>query len=83
MAKGDSGRIVIEIAPELKRELYAALALSGSTLKDWFIRNAEAYCTHLNQGELFDAGEMLKTKSFDSVEVRENHDLKEHEGQRE
>lgn len=44
MAHGESGRIVIEIEPELKRRLYAALALSGSTLKAWFLRAASKYC---------------------------------------
>ena len=56
MARGDSGRVVIEIAPELKRELYAALALSGSTLKDWFVRNAEDYCSSAHQSDLFGRG---------------------------
>lgn len=51
MARGESGRIVIEVEPEVKRRLYAALALSGSTLKHWFLENALAYCTILsNQG---------------------------------
>jgi hypothetical protein len=44
MARGESGRIVIEVEPEVKRRLYAALALSGSTLKDWFLKNALGYC---------------------------------------
>ena len=36
MAKGESGRIVIEVDPHLKRQLYSALASDGSTLKAWF-----------------------------------------------
>jgi len=28
----------------MKRRLYAALSLSGSTLKDWFIKSASAFC---------------------------------------
>lgn len=43
MSKGDSGRIVIEVEPALKRRLYSALALENSTLKDWFIQCAENY----------------------------------------
>ena len=43
MSKGDSGRIVIEIEPELKRRLYSTLAMDSSTLKDWFIHCAESY----------------------------------------
>ena len=53
MARGESGRIVIEVDPALKRELYAALAISGSTLKGWFVRSAEDYCTSGVQGSLF------------------------------
>lgn len=43
MTKGDSGRIVIEIEPSLKRRLYSTLAMDSSTLKDWFIQCAESY----------------------------------------
>ncbi|AYM78766.1 hypothetical protein D9M09_25490 [Janthinobacterium agaricidamnosum] len=43
MSIGNSGRIVIEIEPEAKRRLYAALAYEGLTLKDWFLKNAEKY----------------------------------------
>ena len=48
-----SGRIVIEVDPEQKRELYSALALSGSTLKDWFVREAANYCAEKHQASLF------------------------------
>lgn len=41
---GLSGRIVVDLNPALKRRLYAALALSGSTLKEWFTAAAETYC---------------------------------------
>ena len=47
MTIGQSGRIVIEVDPDVKRRLYAALTKDGLTLKDWFIRNAETY---LNTG---------------------------------
>ncbi len=53
MPRGESGRIVIEIEPEMKRRLYAALALSGSTLKDWFIKNAANFCDESTQPSLF------------------------------
>ena len=36
MARGDSGRIVLEIDPTEKDELYAAVTKDGMTLKDWF-----------------------------------------------
>jgi len=53
MARGQSGRIVIEINPEVKRRLYAALALSGSTLKDWFVREAEQFSDESWQPSLY------------------------------
>jgi DNA (cytosine-5)-methyltransferase 1 len=40
----ESGRVVIELDPALKRRLHASLALSGLTLKDWFVRSAETLC---------------------------------------
>ena len=43
MAKGDSGRIVLEIDPTLKKQLYSILALENKTLKDWFIFHAEQH----------------------------------------
>ena len=43
MPRGSSGRIVIEIDPETKDELYAALAREDRTLKDWFLERAKQY----------------------------------------
>ncbi len=43
MSIGSSGRIVIEVKPEVKRQLYATLAREGMTLKDWFLREAQNY----------------------------------------
>jgi hypothetical protein len=43
MAVGASGRIVIEIEPELKRQLYEALEKEGLTLKEWFLHNAKQF----------------------------------------
>ena len=40
MAQGKSGRIVIEIDAELKRQLYVVLASRTMTLKDWFSQQA-------------------------------------------
>lgn len=40
MARGKSGRVVVEIDAELKRQLYAVLASRAVTLKDWFTQQA-------------------------------------------
>lgn len=53
MAVGESGRIVIDVDPEVKRRLYSALALSGSTLKDWFLKSARSFCDESTQPMLF------------------------------
>ena len=37
MPVGKSGRIVIEIDPELKQELYLSLGQDESNLKNWFL----------------------------------------------
>lgn len=43
MAKGESGRIVLEVEPELKKILYTILAMEQQTLKDWFVDNAQKH----------------------------------------
>jgi hypothetical protein len=37
MPVGPSGRVVIEIDPELKQELYTSLEAEGLSLKHWFL----------------------------------------------
>jgi hypothetical protein len=53
MARGKSGRIVIEADPKLKSELYLALAKKEMTLKDWFLEQAEEYIKNGNQIKMF------------------------------
>ena len=43
MAKGQSGRLVIEVDPSFKRRLYATLAAEGLTLKAWFTEEAKRF----------------------------------------
>ena len=50
---GESGRIVIDIDPNQKRQLYSALSLAGSTLKDWFKKTAAEFCAEKMQPSLF------------------------------
>jgi hypothetical protein len=52
MSIGNSGRIVIEVEPEAKRRLYAALVRDGLTLKDWFLKNAEIYLAESEDTQL-------------------------------
>jgi hypothetical protein len=49
MSIGTSGRIVIEVEPEVKRHLHSALAREGITLKEWFLRQAQTYLISANQ----------------------------------
>ena len=43
MARGQSGRIVLEIDPLLKRTIHARLAAEGRTMKEWFLERAQEY----------------------------------------
>jgi hypothetical protein len=43
MPVGRSGRIVIEMDPGLKHELYVALAADGWSLKEWFLARVDDY----------------------------------------
>lgn len=55
MAIGGSGRIVLEIDPELKRRLYSMLALENKTLKEWFVALAVQHIDTQQQPSLFDS----------------------------
>jgi len=52
MPRGNSGRIVLEVDPSKKNELYEALGKDGLTLKDWFLSQARHYLQNRNQTEL-------------------------------
>ena len=54
MTKGKSGRVVVEVNPDLKRRLYSVLAFENSTLKDWFIQAAKRYVDEHEQPSLPD-----------------------------
>ncbi|MHB8062338.1 MAG: hypothetical protein ACYDG2_06860 [Ruminiclostridium sp.] len=43
MARGKSGRIVLEVDPALKRKLYLVLEQNQTTLKYWFLESADIY----------------------------------------
>ena len=73
MSIGSSGRIVIEVDPDLKRELYATLVRDGSTLKEWFLRNAQSYLLD-NRGEepCAPLPEVTETPESDTPAVQAN-----------
>jgi len=55
MSVGKSGRIVLEVEPELKQRLYSALALENKTLKEWFILSANDHIRSQLQPSIFEA----------------------------
>ncbi|MDE8347285.1 MAG: hypothetical protein POH28_14115 [Acidocella sp.] len=52
--KGDSGRVVIEIDPSLKRRFYTALMAENSTMKEWFVEAAKQYVAEHEEPRLPD-----------------------------
>lgn len=62
MPRGKSGRIVLEIDPELKRKLYLSLEKNQKTLKEWFIENATIYVIEENVSQLLVAESNKKYK---------------------
>jgi hypothetical protein len=54
MSVGKSGRIVLEVDPDLKQRVYSALALEGKTLKEWFILTASEYIRRQQQPSIFE-----------------------------
>ena len=61
MARGESGRIVIEVDPEIKDELYQKLQGENSNLKSWFLGQVEQYLDGSNQLPLQLDGEITRT----------------------
>ena len=53
MARGKSGRVVLEIDPDLKRQLYATLENNQQTMKEWFVKEAKAFIHNYKQPSLF------------------------------
>jgi hypothetical protein len=53
MSRGPSGRVVVELEPDLKRELYVELSREGKTLKNWLTTQAHRYIRERQQPSLF------------------------------
>jgi len=62
MSVGSSGRIVIEIEPELKQELHSALKKDGTNLKSWFLENVDHFLS-------------AKRESIQSSEMEVDHEV--------
>lgn len=41
MAQGSSGRVVIDIDPVLKKDIYDAIRSRGSNMREWFLHMVE------------------------------------------
>ncbi len=50
--RSDSGRLVIEIDPEIKKELYVALAKKQLTLREWFLNRVQEFLSDSAQREI-------------------------------
>jgi len=57
MPVGESGRIVVEVDTDLKRDLYAALQRERLTLKEWFVKRANRYVANSAQLSLGFSGD--------------------------
>jgi hypothetical protein len=55
VARGKSGRVVVEVDPDLKLELYTVLTSQDLTLKEWFVREAERFIRGHRQPSIFDS----------------------------
>ena len=62
MVRGKSGRIVLEIDPSLKSDLYEALQEEGITLKEWFLRHTGSYLAQKAQPSLFNSLQVAEEK---------------------
>jgi len=52
MARGPSGRLVVDVDPEFKKQLHSALAAEGLSFKDWLLRQSRAYLAERAQPSL-------------------------------
>ena len=52
MARGPSGRLVVDVDPEFKKQLHSALAAEGLSFKDWLLRQSRAFLAEHAQPSL-------------------------------
>ncbi|MFA6148671.1 MAG: hypothetical protein WC899_10735 [bacterium] len=59
---------MIEVDPDLKRQLHAALTIEGKSLKRWFLDEAEGYLAHVHQIRLdFGSRDKVQDSTMGSV----------------
>lgn len=71
MSRGPSGRLVVEMEPDLKHQLYIALSLDRLTFKDWLVGQVERYISEQRQPALFAAEPHPPTYAPTSVSNRQ------------
>ena len=64
MSRGKSGRIVLEVDISLKESLYISLARKNLTLKDWFIKESQAFIDKVENPLLVTANVAEKEPSY-------------------
>ncbi len=64
MSVGTSGRIVLEIDPEQKQELYQALKKDDLNMKKWFLKQVDAYLKDQDQMALDFESHLGSTKNY-------------------
>ena len=52
MAHGTSGRVVIDLDPAFKQELYDTLKQKGMNMREWFLSEAQRLCDEHQQPTL-------------------------------
>ena len=71
MAHGASGRIVIDLDPKFKEELYDTLKSKGVSMKQWFLAQAESLCDEHRQPTLSLVAETPPTqRGFKSTQTQ-------------
>jgi hypothetical protein len=77
MSRGPSGRLVVELEPDLKHQLYVALSLDRLTFKEWLVGQVERYISEQQQLVLFAAEPRSPTyASATTVNQRTTHKQK-------
>lgn len=51
MAVGTSGRVIIDLDPKLKKEIYQKLKSEGLTMKEWFEKKAKSDFPEIFKGK--------------------------------